>query len=187
MRVITSDPMPGYRTCGRPTIADQDYGDTVLPDDCPSYLESAPALIVREEVQYTFRDGGSDGSPGMDHDSIERSVIRYLPADGDWTCPDCGFEMSAFTLEPRPTYRHVSDQNPEELRRRTLRQAEKTLDVQTRQALALEALAAGQQPTAQLDALRAEIADLRAQLANGNGHDPEAPTPAARPRKRSTP
>lgn len=177
-RVITSEPFDGWRTCGRPRIADPEHGELgALDEDCPSY-ESQPCLIVREEVQFTFgelNNGATTPQEQMVADVAERSSVRYLPADGEWGCPDCGHPMSAFTPEPRATYRTMSGQSPDEMRRMTLkqdRQAEESLSFAERQAKALEALVSQGQEAARLEALEAELAELRAML----------PKPEAKPK-----
>jgi LmbE family N-acetylglucosaminyl deacetylase len=163
-RVITSEPFAGYRTCSRPRVFDPEHGELGARDeDCPGY-ESEPCQIVREEVQFTFRDNGSDGAPGMDHEGIERSTVRFMPADGDWECPHCAHPMASFSPEARGEYVHLSEQHPDELRRRSLKQdkrAEEQLSIAERQAKALEALAGQAAESARVAALEAELAELR--------------------------
>lgn len=189
-RVTRSDPMPGWRTCQRPRIYDPEHGPNGARDeDCPSY-ESQPCEIVKETVEWTFHDDKSDGVAGMDHNAISRSTERYLPADGNWECPDCGHPMSDFNVIPRPTYRHLSDSHPDELRRRTLRQdkqAETQLSLQERQTAALEALAAQGQEARRITELEAQLAALTARLSHADGEDEESPaeTRPARQKARS--
>jgi hypothetical protein len=148
MARVIEEEMDGYRTCGRPRIRDDAFQaeGTVLLTDCPSYVVSRPCRVVRERVQYTFADNGADNQESrlvMDVEKVERESVRYLPAGGDWSCPDCGFEMCSFGVEPRMDYRNVSSDDPDELRKRSLRQEsrdEKQIEASERSAVALEKL-----------------------------------------------
>lgn len=170
-RVVTTE-VDGFRTCARPRIVDSaSWGDdTVLLEDCPGY-DSEPCRLVREEVVFTFADCGAQATPGFDIGQVERSTVRYLPADGDWSCPHCGFETSAFSLEPRTKYMQRSEQHPDELRRRSLRQDKREVEQLTlaeRQAAALEQ--ANELKRRELDLRERELAVPRA---------PKAEAPAA--------
>lgn len=169
MRVETIE-LDGYRTCGRPRVVDSASwsDDTVLMDDCPGYVESEPVRILREEVILTFADNGASPTPGFDVNQVERSTVRYLPADGDWSCPHCGFDTSNFSPEPRTRFAQLSEQHPDELRRRSMRgeqREEKALSIEERQAAALEKLAAQAEENGRVAALEAEIAEMRELLA----------------------
>jgi uncharacterized Zn finger protein (UPF0148 family) len=183
-RVVTTE-LDGFRTCGRPRVVDSASwaDDVVLTEDCAHYIESQPCRIVREEVIFTFRDSGAQATNGMDVDMVERSTVRYVPADGNWRCPFCDFETSNFSPEPRQKYMSRSEQSQDELRRRSMR-SEETQKAQVtaaeRQAIALEALVAQGQESSRVAALERELAELRAQLTNG--HDDETP---ARPRPKA--
>jgi hypothetical protein len=181
-RVVRSDPMPGFRTCARPRVADVEDGALgALEEDCPGY-ESEPCEVVREEVLYTFRDAGSDGSPGIDHDSVYKSTVRIIPVDFEdaaaWACPFCQHPVASFSLEARPQYRALSEQHPDTLRKRSLkqdRQADTALTLQERQATALEALVSQGQESARIAALEAELAEMRALMAQKSTETDVAP------------
>jgi hypothetical protein len=107
MARVTTEERPGFRTCSDMR--------------CPGY-ESTETPIVVETVAFTFRDNGSDGAPGIDHDSVERATVTVKPAGFEdhnaWLCPTCG-AWSNFSVAPRPVYEQVSGQPQDELLRVT--------------------------------------------------------------------
>lgn len=195
MARVHTEELDGYRTCGRPRVVDSANwaDDTVLTEDCPGYLESQPCRIVREEVFMTFADCGASPTPGFDIGQVERSTVRFLPADGDWACPHCSFAPANFSLEPRTKYMSRSEQSQDELRRRSMRSEQQQAQQVTaaeRQAVALEKLAEQGREQNRVAKLEEELAELRAQLAaQANGHDEPAlddePAPRARPKART--
>jgi hypothetical protein len=159
--------------------------DVVLQEDCAHYLESQPCALVEEEIAWTFADNGATPQPGFDVTGTERSTTHLRPADGNRACDACGFPESNFSLEPRQRYLSRSDQSQDELRRRSMRTEEvqkAQVTAAERQALALEALARQGQESSRVAKLEAELAELRAMMANGNGHDDDEP---ARPRPKA--
>ena len=170
MRVERTE-LDGWRTCARPRVLD----DTSWPDsdvmleDCKGYT-SEPCRVVRETVMWTFADGGAQPGAQLDVNHVEKSTVRYLPADGDWGCPHCGWETCTFSVEPRRAYRRLSDQDPDTLRRRTLRQdrqAEQTLAVEERQAAALERLVEQGDQSAKVAQLESLVARLMERMEGG--------------------
>jgi hypothetical protein len=187
---IDTRELTGWKTCGRPRVIDDASWSTgtVLETDCPHYIESQPVECIEETVSWTYRDQGSPPVPGMDVDKVERSTIRLVPADGNWACEACGFEQSSFSYEPRRAYAQLSEQHPDELRRRSMRQEKREheqVDAATRQAAALEALAEQGREANRVAKLEEELAQLKALLAEqANGHDDE-PAPRARPKAKA--
>jgi hypothetical protein len=121
MRIITSDPQPGYRTCQRPRLEDPDWPGVALPEDCPVYVSSEPVDVVTVERIFTFADGGATMTPGgVMPDMPERSIIEVRPADGvSPECPACGWETCSFSLAPRVKYPKMhAHGGPDELVRR---------------------------------------------------------------------
>jgi len=182
---VTTREVSGFKTCGRPRIIDAASwsNNTVLADhDCPVYEESVPYECIEETTHWTFRDQGSEPVAGLDVDKVERTSIRLVPADGDWSCPGCDFEMTNLSYEPRRAYAMLSEQHPDELRRRSLRSEKREtehVDAATRQAAALEAIAEQGRESSRVAELEAELAEIKALLAaQTNGHDDdEAPAP----------
>lgn len=147
MPIVTETEVDGFRTCGRPRHE--------FPDDCPGY-DSEPCRVVRQYVAFSYVDGGADPAQvGMDTSMTERTAEHIRPADDDWACRHCG-EPANFTLEPRPSYRRVTEQDPDELVRRARDQADAT----GRSADALEKLVAQGDQSAEIAQLRALVERL---------------------------
>lgn len=164
---------------------------------CEGYRQQQVSGIL-ETVHFTYRDGhagaGSDPMDAVVADMTERTVARVLFADeADRPCPHCGSPRE-LSDQQRPTYSSLGGARggPDVIfqdrraRRQQVEAQQASASAAERQAVALEALAAGANG-GEVAALRAEIAELREQLADGNGHEPEQPPGdvAPRPRKRS--
>ena len=116
---------------------------------------------------------------------VERERVSYLPLNPEdpesWRCESCGFEMCSFSPTPKPTYRRVSEQDPNELRRSSLRQdrqAEAAIALQKRQTAAPERLAEHSMDAHRIATLEAQIEALTARLEAQNVHESdEAPEP----------
>jgi hypothetical protein len=192
---IEETAVSGFKTCGRNRRA---HGG------CPGY-DSEPIDLIVEKITVTFGDSGSPTSDPY-HALTSHERVRLRPVhEEDWKCSHCG-EVANLSLEARVEFPRLSETGPEEIVRRA--EAERArdqrsadaLDAGERQAIALERLAASTTGTNEVRELREELQQLRALMANGNGHAeaesdqnvqlgqtghlPSEPA-AARPRKRT--
>lgn len=174
---IRTEQRAGYATCARPR---HEYGK------CAGY-NSRPIRVEVETVEHLYGDQGPSNDPfdvAMAR-NVERS-FQYLRAvdDADNQCHVCGGPVS-ISLEPRPRYPRMSQQDPDHLievlaqgEERAERE-ERALELHERSASAQERLA--EQTSAreqQMQALRErEVAaqeranELEAIRLGLNGHD----------------
>jgi hypothetical protein len=162
MRIETEE-VAGFRTCGA------DRGEAAT--DCIGY-QSEPITVLKETVIRTFGDRDASthtASPDLSQ-FLSDSMVYVKPVDGDYRCPHCG-AMCNFTLEPRPHYRRMSREHPDELIARQ-RGAQTTAEAAVRQAAAAER--ANELAAEELALRRQELAALQERA---NGHDAPAETP----------
>jgi hypothetical protein len=157
---------------------------------CAGY-EQQPVAAVRETTSFLYGDSGPSSDPfdaavaGL----TERQSIRITFAEeADRACPHCGFPREV-SDQVRPVYTRLDQSEPDELLRRQRvgqNAAVASADAATRQAVALETLAASAERAGEAEQLRevverqsAQIDALLARLDTepGNGH--------SRPRKKT--
>jgi hypothetical protein len=194
--IVDRDERDGFITCGR---------DRVEFGDCPGY-QSEPRRLVVEVVTRTFGDATEDTSdPYFPIPSVAFEYLHTIDGEPP-TCAHCG-SAANLSLEPRPTYRRLSDRAPDALvrlraaERAQAQRAQEALDVEERKAVALEQLA--RQATSapgEVDQLRTVIARQQSQIdrllarVDGNGTaetetEPSGASPrpvAPRPRRAKT-
>lgn len=207
MPIITRSECQAWAHCSAQLDADGavalDSGGVPAGEErCPGFKQERVSA-VRETVAYTYADqqqsASSDPMDAMVAQMVEHSVERLLWADEtDIACPHCGSER-ALADQVRPVYQSLggSRGGPDVLladrraRREQTQAQQAAASAAERSAIALEQLAAGAGPDPEIGALRAEIAELREQLQQQNGHGESEPERrpsdvAPRPRRRST-
>jgi hypothetical protein len=111
---------------------------------CPQSAQ-VPAEVIRQEVELTMRDSQGDSN------QVEKSFEYVRFADGqDHECEDCGRQLEV-GIQERPVY-PGSNWDPDGLR----------------QLIREGVTAAKGRDTSELDELRAQLAEMQAQIAKQN-------------------
>jgi hypothetical protein len=147
MPIVTTEEIPGFKTCGRDRVAAARRGE----GECPGYT-SESANLLREVVAYTYGDAHGDTSDPY-YRIVEKEIIRLIPATPeDGVCAHCGFRANV-SLEAREDYPRLADKGPDELVRRATADRdrahadEQAHSVAERQAIATERLVEQQAQT----------------------------------------